>query len=635
MAIVKAKWYDDELYMKNKLAQMQLTHPEYTQEQVYADFDKAGFTGEEGHFRHFLKYGNSRGENISPNKYFNAEEYYRYKAQDYYQVKELDDVTQAQVTAMKDAIHKAGMSAWTHYIRYGTAEGINASSKFDTKAYMQDKLRAMQEADIRDSDGNVYTMETLNAAFRKAGLNALEHAIQYGRSTGDYVQGEVVFWEDTAHTKPNSHYTLVTDSLPDPDEIDDVVKPADPKGHFWLSTDKDTIQSTSHQDGIVSHNKYEVPKENQQTHETTYVTEMTYNKGDAILDPSTEDRDELELRVDSSKALTLDEVTVKNVESIHAVLGNFDVRIPCGSFENVQMIRINHGAGKTELTDISKETGVQIEYSEGDINLYWKGTEGNTKINFRGIQDGNDGPANVYVGNESGDMQNLTFDVGDLSYLTLNQNLSSLTITGCGETYIDLLKSNANLTISTEGNTDPTTIVLPEKQSTITFTGSDDTSDVLVSHGTMTANDIINQSGGPDFLVVKNTNDATNAFLASHAVQAVIKGNASDFACFTVHENKFGIDADENNIYLNSSLWSKTSDKSFAFKHDNVSMELTTYLDVKSEIYQDEGVYMLGDEKVWKQLEEEEEEEPINDDLEDDTDVDIVGTEDADDDVAA
>ncbi len=214
MALAKAKWFDDETYMSNKLAAMRETEGSaYTMDTLLSAFNKAGFKGEEGHYKHFQKYGRSASENLSPNENFDQEAYYKFKAAEYYHVADVNDVTDYQASNMKAAIEAAGMSAWTHYIRYGTAEGINCSNTFDTEAYMADKLKVMQAKD--PSAG--WTAGKLAAAFRKAGLNALEHFLQYAGSgdqevpssdIGDY---EVPDGEKIAEAEEGETFILTTD----------------------------------------------------------------------------------------------------------------------------------------------------------------------------------------------------------------------------------------------------------------------------------------------------------------------------------------------------------------------------------------------------------------------------------------
>ena len=141
------KWFDYNVYMANKLFQMKTTDPggNWTPLKLLQAFSDAGFIDHEGAYQHFLQYG--ADEDVSPNAFFNAAEYYQSKAMEYFDITNPKDVTVLQAVRMQVAIHEAGMNAWTHYERYGTAEGVNPSNKFDTSAYMAAKLAALQAVD--------------------------------------------------------------------------------------------------------------------------------------------------------------------------------------------------------------------------------------------------------------------------------------------------------------------------------------------------------------------------------------------------------------------------------------------------------------------------------------------------------
>ena len=194
-------WFDYQVYMENKLEQMQTSRSDYSMDKLVAAFEKAGFAGEEGAFRHFQKWGHF--EDVSPNALFDADYYYQSKALDFYMQKGLseDEIRSDMETyagSIRKAIADAGMDAWTHYIRYGTAEGIDPSETFSTNSYMNLKLDALQASD----PDHGWTRAEMLAAFAKAGLNALEHAVQYGTDAADPRNGECIFWQDSAHTVP-------------------------------------------------------------------------------------------------------------------------------------------------------------------------------------------------------------------------------------------------------------------------------------------------------------------------------------------------------------------------------------------------------------------------------------------------
>ena len=115
------KWFDADSNMQNKLAQMQATDPAYTMTQLVADFAAAGFVGDEGYYAHFVQFG--AAEEVAPNAYFDADEYYAAKAAQYYG--EAFTGSELQIAQVKALINKEGMNAWTHYQQFGSAEGVN------------------------------------------------------------------------------------------------------------------------------------------------------------------------------------------------------------------------------------------------------------------------------------------------------------------------------------------------------------------------------------------------------------------------------------------------------------------------------------------------------------------------------
>ena len=167
------KWFDPTVYMQNKLAQMQATDPAYTMTQLVADFAAAGFVGEEGYFNHFMQFG--AAEEVAPNAYFNANEYYAAKAAQFYG--EAFTGSELQIAQVKTLINKEGMNAWTHYQQFGSAEGVNPSNAFDAADYCAAKADAMNAAGLKDAAGNAWTAESIKTAIDQAGRCVLEHSL--------------------------------------------------------------------------------------------------------------------------------------------------------------------------------------------------------------------------------------------------------------------------------------------------------------------------------------------------------------------------------------------------------------------------------------------------------------------------
>ena len=193
------KWFDPTVYMQNKLAQMQATDPAYTMSDLVAAFADAGFVGEEGYFQHFLQFG--AAEEVAPNAYFNANEYYAAKAAQFYG--EAFTGSELQIAQVKTLINKEGMNAWTHYQQFGSAEGVNPSNAFDASDYCAAKADAMNAAGLKDAAGNAWTADSIKTAIDQAGMSVLEHYMTYA-GTGE---GEVAI--DATYPVPDDDQVVV------------------------------------------------------------------------------------------------------------------------------------------------------------------------------------------------------------------------------------------------------------------------------------------------------------------------------------------------------------------------------------------------------------------------------------------
>lgn len=161
-------WFDDELYMENKLEQLGGNWNEQTMLQA---FNKAGYIGTEGHYQHFLDWGNK--ENVSPNKYFDSESYFQSKLEQL--ERNFSDQTWTLET-VRQAFEDANLSTWDHYRLYGMKEGIDPSGNFSTSDYFEAKLDELH----RDYPSGNWTMDTMIAAFQQANLNPVQHYMLYG-----------------------------------------------------------------------------------------------------------------------------------------------------------------------------------------------------------------------------------------------------------------------------------------------------------------------------------------------------------------------------------------------------------------------------------------------------------------------
>ena len=177
------KWFDANVYMQNKLAQLKAQEPDanWGWDELYDAFRDAGFVGEEGQYEHFVKFG--AAEEVAPNAYFDADEYYAAKAKQYYEEELKQEFTgsEEQIANVKNLIKTEGMNAWTHYQQFGSAEGVNPSNAFDAAAYCAAKAAAM---------GGDWTAEKIADAIANAGMSVLEHYLTFaGTGEGEVAAG--------------------------------------------------------------------------------------------------------------------------------------------------------------------------------------------------------------------------------------------------------------------------------------------------------------------------------------------------------------------------------------------------------------------------------------------------------------
>lgn len=205
------KWFDAQIYMQNKLAQMQATDPDYSWDELYDAFRDAGFVGEEGQYEHFVKFG--AAEEVAPNAYFDADEYYAAKAKQFYEEELKQEFTgsEEQIANVKNLIKTAGMNAWTHYQQFGSAEGVNPSNAFDASDYCAAKAEAMIKAGQKAPDGTDWTAEKIADAIANAGMSVLEHYLTFaGTGEGEVATGSTYpVSEDEQVVLPNPGETFV------------------------------------------------------------------------------------------------------------------------------------------------------------------------------------------------------------------------------------------------------------------------------------------------------------------------------------------------------------------------------------------------------------------------------------------
>lgn len=205
------KWFDADVYMQNKLAQMQASDPDYSWGDLLEAFAGAGYVGPEGYYAHFVQFG--AAEDVAPNAYFDADEYYAAKAKQYYEEELKQEFTgsEYQIATVKTLINAEGYNAWTHYQQFGSAEGVNPSNAFDASDYCAAKAEAMNKAEQKAPDGTEWTAEKIAEAIEQAGMSVLEHYMTYaGTGEGEVAAGSTYpVADDDQVVVPNPGETFV------------------------------------------------------------------------------------------------------------------------------------------------------------------------------------------------------------------------------------------------------------------------------------------------------------------------------------------------------------------------------------------------------------------------------------------
>lgn len=220
-------WFDEQTYLANKAAQLNALdggagyegNNAWTPAQVAEAFKAAGISA----YDHFLASGNA--ENVSPNPYFDVNVYLANKAAQLNTLEggagyEGHQWTPDQVAA---AFEAAGISAWDHYIQAGTAEFINPSDNFDTRAYLEAKAAQLNAMDggAGYQGNNQWTAVQVAAVFKEDGISALEHYYDAGEEENlSYSPGDPVVppvdpgqpGEEVVLTRDNLQYTGTPDN---------------------------------------------------------------------------------------------------------------------------------------------------------------------------------------------------------------------------------------------------------------------------------------------------------------------------------------------------------------------------------------------------------------------------------------
>ena len=462
-------WFDYEFYMGAKLAQMQKADPagNWTTGKLVDAFAQNGFLGEDGAYEHFVQFG--ANEDVAPNADFNASEYYAAKAAQFYGV-EPSAVTELQIANVKAIIAENGMNAWTHYVQYGSDEGVNPSNAFDADAYLDAKTAALVAAGEKQPDGSEWTPEAVQKAISDAGMTVLEHYMTYGgKGEGEVAQG-------------------VTFPVPDDQKV-----PAEVTGNTYVLTpDLDAIVGTNGSDVIIG---------------ATQDGKGTFTPGDSI--DGGEGVDTLKLYgVDGvSKGLQ----TVKNVEQLEAFAGSgtYDV----SGWEGLEKASFKAGTVST-LTANATLTDVALDGVDADMKLTGDGIANVTVKNL-------DEARTVTVANAT---ENHALNVA-------LENASKVDKEGAPTTSVTLVDENAEaLNLASNGATANKVTLTSASTALKTLTVSGEADLVVGGLGDVSTLESIDGSAAKGDLALGTLNDATLNVTTGSGDDTFVLGNTATHA---------------------------------------------------------------------------------------------------------
>lgn len=493
-------FFDYEIYMTNKLVQMQKAEPAagWTMSKLMEVFAENGFVGAEGAYAHFTQFG--AAEEVAPNASFNANEYYAAKAAQFYKV-EPNAVTEFQIANIKQIITSNGMNAWTHYQQFGSAEGVNPSNAFDADAYLAAKAVAM---------GDGWTAAKIADAIKANGMTVLDHYLTYAGKG----EGEVA--KDATFPVPN-----------------DKKVPSDVKGNTYeLTVDRDTFTGTSQDDQFIADIK------NVNGTETATLNVSDVLDGGAGFDTLT--------AYNNENVGNLAKASISNIEKVVAV--GSSSAIDLSSNADVQEVWVKNG---TSAITVTKAQLAGYEGTLGAQNITFtnaSGTADAATVALNGVT-GTSVTVAVSAGNE---IEAQTLNLAGKNTLTSfsNAKMTSLTITGDGSLAgaagvatavaagvglqsVDASAATGDLTLSfTQANLNTTEFA---------YTGSKG-ADKITFEGALAQKATINLGAGDDSLTLKKVGATGSTYNGGEGTDTLVLDSIADLSAaqgklFTGFEN--------------------------------------------------------------------------------------------------
>lgn len=463
------KWFDPTVYMQNKLAQMQATDPAYTMSDLVAAFADAGFVGEEGYFQHFLQFG--AAEEVAPNAYFNANEYYAAKAAQFYG--EAFTGSELQIAQVKTLINKEGMNAWTHYQQFGSAEGVNPSNAFDASDYCAAKAEAMNAAGQKDPDGNDWTAESIAKAIDDAGMSVLEHYLTYaGTDEGEVAAGSTFPVSDDDQVVVPSGETIVID------ELDSTIAYTGSAGDdkFYLKNDATNLHAYNTLDGGEGNDTLILDGKDLGGATIRNIENLVVNGGDADYDMSL---------FATSFTLNGGRAQLTNVAGQKLVT------------DNATSLTVNMAAGQAsvDLASLNRDNAAQAVVLHGDSlsSVKLAVDEGAHEVGFAGSD------AKVTDLAITATVSEAENDVAEVNAEDLDE-LANVTVAGDGAVELTVANGDKLKAVNATANTGGVTVDLSDADNAAFTGGAGD--DTLTVNGSKVAHTL---GAGDDTVVVKDT----------------------------------------------------------------------------------------------------------------------------------
>lgn len=411
-------YFDSAYYLTQKLAQLQKVDPSgelnggkpwTTTEEVSKVLADQGFTPES----HFEAYG--KFEDLSPVKEFNADEYYALKAA---QLNAMNDGagfepngnawTAAQA---KQAINDAGLSAWDHYVQYGSKEGVSPSNSLDEGKYLQAKVEALNAANYEGRSD--WTPEQVKAAIEQGGMTVLDHYEQYAG-------------------KGDLEAAAIPASGPNPYEVSDQPTPT-PGEELTLTTGDDKLSPTAEDPAFRTGADADVINGEINSQART----STLNAGDQI--DGGDGKDTLNVTLHNNFTGFTGDGFMKNVEVVN--LTNADSKAYSFSAAKMEGVETYNLTGAVNLKDVaSTVAAVNVaDLASGAMSVAYaadavKGTEDALKLGLSNVGTAGEGKAEKPVSVTAAGIENLNVTASGANVVDLSgvKDATALNVAGDG-----------------------------------------------------------------------------------------------------------------------------------------------------------------------------------------------------------